>query len=292
MTKGYYWRWKSDKHEKSFRSFVENLAKENDNYDKQHVKLTVAIPIRYQCPRPESCLGGTSSNCQIGYQGPLCAACDKGYYRMISSCVKCPTRTLLIVQVTLVALVVAFVVVLVIRAKRSSLNSGRSSIDIIFARAKIVVGFYQVMTGTLDGFGYTDLPPVLTRMVEFAKFVQLNILQIAPVHCFDNAYKINSYLHMTVTLSVAIAVVVFALGYYWVRKFWKHCKQKGEEDIDEDKELCIRNVFLILFIVYPDTSGKIFRTLPPVCHNLCADTSAVNCSSYLSTDYSLECYTD
>ena len=211
---------------------------------------------------------------------------------MISSCVKCPTRTLLIVQVTLVALVVAFVVVLVIRAKRSSLNSGRSSIGIIFARAKIVVGFYQVMTGTLDGFGYTDLPPVLTRMVEFAKFVQLNILQIAPVHCFDNAYKINSYLHMTVTLSVAIAVVVFALGYYWVRKFWKHCKQKGEEDIDEDKELCIRNVFLILFIVYPDTSGKIFRTLPPVCHNLCADTSAVNCSSYLSTDYSLACYTD
>ena len=96
---------------------------------------------------------------------------------------------------------------------------------------------------------------------------------------------------MTVSLSLAVSVILCALGYYEVRKRWEPVQRRDHKESSSHKEVCIRYVFLILFIIYPDTSGKIFRLLPPACHKLCADISEKNCPSYLNTDYSLECYT-
>ena len=55
--------------------------------------------------------------------------------------------------------------------------------NIFLARLKIIIGFYQVMSGTLSAFSYIKMPNVLKEMIRYAEFLQLNILQIAPLQC-------------------------------------------------------------------------------------------------------------
>ena len=46
------------------------------------------------CLRPESCLGGNSTDpvgqCEIGYQGILCSECMTGYSKAGLECSECP----------------------------------------------------------------------------------------------------------------------------------------------------------------------------------------------------------
>ena len=42
-----------------------------------------------RCPQRDSCLGGNSSGCAEGHEGPLCGRCAEGYYRSSGRCAQC-----------------------------------------------------------------------------------------------------------------------------------------------------------------------------------------------------------
>ena len=42
-----------------------------------------------RCPQRASCLGGNSSGCAVGHEGPLCGRCTEGYYRSNGRCAEC-----------------------------------------------------------------------------------------------------------------------------------------------------------------------------------------------------------
>ena len=65
--------------------------------------------------------------------------------------------------------------------KRRKCASSRTVTDLILARLKIVIGFYQVTSGTLNTFSYVEWPSALLTVVYYANMVQLNLLEI--FHC-------------------------------------------------------------------------------------------------------------
>lgn len=294
---GFFWKWESKHNMLRYQNFTTELVVESDWYDREHSKYTLSIPAVYQCPVKESCLGGMEATCSEGYTGILCAVCSEGYYKMISNCQKCPSKPWLVGQIFLVAFIVTVVAVSLFLGRKSKNASGRSMTDIFLARLKIFIGFYQVTSATLDGFSYIEWPAPFLKIISYAKILQLNLLQVVPPSCFKNSIKVTSYTTLTFFVVFNVTVIVVACLYFHFRKLCiirKNNRAPGDiyDIVASTKEVCFRNAFLLLFIVYPTTSTRIFQMLPSACHRICVDNRDVSCRSYLRSDYSLECFTD
>lgn len=62
----------------------------------------------------------------------------------MSRCSKCPTLNWLIVQVSFVAFIILVIILILLRDERKEKNKKRTLTDVVLARLKIVIGFYQV----------------------------------------------------------------------------------------------------------------------------------------------------
>jgi hypothetical protein len=201
-------------------------------------------------------------------------------------------------QIFGISVVVMVIIVVVIKGRKRKVGTKRSLTDIILARLKIIVSFYQISSGTLDAFSYVQWPSALTKMSEYAKFIQLNILQIAPLHCFNSHIKMDAYAELVITCSMTAAVILTALLYYTLKRLYlssnakTHGKLRINSALEATKEACYRNVFLFLFVTYPQACSTIFKMLPPACHRICQDSSETQCTFYLKADYSITCFTD
>lgn len=292
LKKGYYWQWDSKETMLAYKAFADNLKIENDFYFRNTSSFNGTLPRPYQCPRVQSCKGGLESKCATGYSGPLCEVCESGYYKRVLSCKACPSGTWVIVQLCLLGLVVlVLVVILIWNGRRKKTKQKRPMIDILLARLKIVIGFYQVTSGIVEAFVYVKWPSSLSMIGDYAEVVQLNILQFVPLHCLFPSWKQDAFSKMYVILGSNACVTVFAFVSYWIRKlflarkFSTSCSEMRNA-LSTTKEFLYRNVFLFLFITYPSTCSTILRTLPLACHKLCTERS---CAFYLKADYSVKC---
>ena len=95
-----------------------------------------------------------NSSCEAGYEGPLCAVCSDGYYKKLKKCKLCPTKGWMIGQlVIIVALVMLLVILVVWRSKKNYKNeAGRSFLDKVLGKVKVVIGFYQELFGIMEAF--------------------------------------------------------------------------------------------------------------------------------------------
>ena len=269
----------------------------SDNYDRRSMRFDRPLPKVYACPVAGSCLGGMQSSCSEGYEGVLCAVCSEGYHKVISSCQKCPTLGWMVGGIVLAVLLVVLIMLPLIFGKKTRGRSGRSVTDVVLARLKIVIGFYQVMSGILDTFSYVEWPAVLLKLGTYAKFLQLNLLQIASVNCFITNTKVNSYTSLVLSFTIIIVSMVTSFAFFHARRLYI-CKQnvfqvdERESLISGTKEVSIRYVFLFLFIIYPTACTQIFHILPPSCQKICTGDHEKTCQSFLRSDYTLECFTD
>ena len=70
--------------------------------------------------------------------------CVKGYYQSMSRCTKCPTLPWLIVQMVFIVCAIFLLVFILIRDDSKAKSKTRTLSDVVLARLKIIVGFYQV----------------------------------------------------------------------------------------------------------------------------------------------------
>lgn len=104
-------------------------------------------------PVAESYLGSLDSTCSQGYEGPLCGVCAQGYFKLFTKCQRCPSLLWIAVQLVIVFALVSLVAFLTLRDRKKE-HAQRYVADILLARLKIVVSFYQVTSGTLNAFSY------------------------------------------------------------------------------------------------------------------------------------------
>lgn len=179
--------------------------------------------------------------------------------------------------------------------KKTKKAQGRALIDVIFARLKIIIGFYQVTYGLLEAFAFIKWPDVLEDIAQYSELLQLNILQIAPLHCLFSSLHVDAFGSLFASMGLNAAAVVFFAFIFGVRYVMISASRSLNEEekakrISHTKELVYRNLFFFLFVTYLSTCSKTANVLPLACRRLCRDKGETLCDDYLKADYAIRCH--
>ena len=306
LKNGYWWKWRNESYKLLYKNFTTSLVNityspgksiKSSFFNHSFNKFPHPVPKSYKCPREESCIvkGGHDSLCATGYQGPLCAVCSPGYYKQLQTCQLCPTKKWMIVQLSIMAAVAAIVFAVIIwtSKRKSKKKEGRSSVDIILCRLKIVIGFYQVTNGVLETFSFIKWPGALDVIGKYSEILQMNVFQVAPIHCLLPNVKMNAFGNLFAILGMNIAAILVAALAYKLRKLFllrsTLNKEEKEKKVGQTKEVIYRNLFFFLFLTYLSTCSKTAQVVPLSCRKLCLDEEDKTCDEYLRADYSMNC---
>lgn len=293
---GYWWEWRNESYKLRYQDFIKNLLASSPELDDSSVQYQHAIPAPYRCPVKESCKGGLDSPCEDGYEGPLCAVCSLGYYKQLESCAKCPSKTWIVAQFSIIFVIIILLVAFLMWKRKATLlkDRGQYLIDMFLSKLKIIIGFYQVTHGLLTVFSYIEWPESLHVVSTYSGILQMNLLQIAPIHCLSSGLRVNVFGELLLILIVNVtAIGVTGFGYIVfktiiVKNHNLNDKEKSTK-ISETKRLFCKNLFFFLYVTYLGTFSKTVSVLPLACRKVCRNDEEELCNMYAKADYSLRC---
>ena len=301
---GYWWSWNDSRHEQEqFVDFAKQLEIEDDSYEESTVTFTGRLPMVYRCPLEGSCQGGTTNEemCATGYVGPLCALCDINYFSWFNACQRCPPVWRGVLQFLLVVVLFISLMFGLFKADRLRMTYRRRAttvIDQIASKAKILIGFAQVMASVLSALAFVPWPDLLLRVGNWLKSLELNIVEIANPSCLSSHLQINFLERTVINIGAQFLLVSFVFVYYQLRysllaSVWP-CFRAQSRQRSLARRSCLRNSWWILFLCYPSTAAHIMSTLPYkewTCTELCQYDKQLqkDCPWYLKTDLSIRC---
>ena len=296
LKSGYWWEWRNETHKTRYQVFIKNLLASSPTIDEFHVQYPFAIPTPYMCPVTESCNGGLNSTCENGYEGPLCSVCSSGHFKQFKICTRCPSKKWIAGQISITLVIVLIIIAILVWTSRRKIKKGEEGhlMNTFFSKLKIVIGFYQVTNGLLDAFSYIKWPGSLENIAKYSEFLQLNVLQIAPVQCLFPELRLDAFGSLFAIMAVNAGVICFSGIAYGMYKFVILRNPSLEEEemlkrVSQSKELVYRNLFFFLYVTYLSTCSKAANVLPLACRKVCRDDKEELCSKYLKADYSVSC---
>ena len=297
LAPNYFWKWVDHSEKERFKGFVNNIYSFGPDYSKSYSTFNTSLPKPLKCPHAKSCKGGIDSECHQGYQGTLCATCSEGFYFRFNSCLKCPQLPVTITSsILVIALFVAmFLMVLWGDSKRAENN--RTVADVIMSCFKIVIGFYQVISGIFSALAKVQWPVILISTEKVLKVFEGNILQFAPLSCIHTSLRLDQLGKFTMIVFMNVSLVGLIFLYLFLKKRYI----MNKEDLGEDqrvmevkslKKSCYRNIFLLLLTTYPTTSKSIIQILPlpGACVETCFTDDKSDCIFLLRADHSVQCF--
>ena len=296
LKSGHWWQWRNKTFKDLYKVFIKNLLASSPALDDFSIKYPYPIPTPYRCPVEESCEGGLDSACKKGYEGPVCGVCSSGFYKQLQACAQCASQKWIVGQLTIVAAILLVIVAgLVWKSKRKTKYDRESHlIDTFFSKVKIVIGFYQVTYGLLEVFSYIKWPGSLKIIAKYSGILQMNLLQIAPIHCLFPPLHMDAFGDLCLFLAMnatAICTSGVLYGFYKLIILRRRRLEdnKRSSKISQAKELVYRNLFFFLYVTYLSTCSKTASVLPLACRKLCRDEKEKLCNGYLKVDYSVQC---
>ncbi len=293
LKSGYWWEWRNETQKYRYREFIANLMTSLPALDSASVQYPFPIPTPYRCPRGESCKGGFDSQCENSYEGPLCQVCSSGYYKQLQTCIQCPSKKWIVGQLSIIAAIVVIITAVLLRTRK---NAGRNRplMDMFLSKLKIVIGFYQVTNSSLQAFSYIKWPGSLQVIAKYSEILQMDLLQIAPLHCLSSRFQVNAFGSLLAIMAINKAVICASLGSYGVRQVIilrnRDLSNKNKSrKISQTKELVLRNLFFFLYVTYLSTCVKTASVIPLACQYLCRDEKEEWCYKYMKADYSIQC---
>lgn len=296
LKSGYWWEWRNETYRDRYRDFITNLMASLPALDASSVQYPFHVPTPYKCPREESCDGGINSQCQSGYEGPLCEVCSLGYYKQLKTCKECPSKKWIVGQLSIVTAIIFFIAIalpLMVRRMKKGTRK-RPLVDTLLSKLKIVIGFYQVTYGLLQAFSYIKWPGTLQVIAQYSEILQMDVYQIAPIHCLFPGFRVNAFGSLFTIMTMNAAVVGISSITYGVRKVIILRRRSPQSDdksksIAGTKEIVFKNLFFFLYVTYLSTCVKTANVLPLACQKLCRDEKEEPCSYYMKADYSIQC---
>jgi len=293
---GFWWQWRNETYKQRYRDFIQNLLASSPALDRFSIQYPYPIPTPYKCPFEDSCGGGLDSPCKHEYEGPVCAVCSSGYYKQLQTCKQCPSRKWIVAQLVIITAIVSIIVALLVWKSKTRVkqDGGRNLVDTFFSKLKIVIGFYQVTHGLLEVFSYIKWPGSLKAISKYSGILQMNLLQIAPIHCLFPGLRADALGDLCLIMAMNIGVTGAFGIVYCVRKRIILKRQGLDEmekssKISQTKEVLYRNLFFFLYVTYLSTCSKTASVLPFACRQLCKDQNEEICDAYLKVDYSVKC---
>ena len=293
---GYWWQWRNLSYKHRYQDFIENLLASSPTLDELSIQYPYAIPTPYMCQVEESCKGGLDSPCGDGYEGPICAVCSSEHYKQFQSCIKCPSKSWIVIQLSIAAAIVFIILILYIWKRKTNFakDQGLHLIDTFFSKLKILIGFYQVTCGLLNVFSYIEWPDSLEVVAKYSGILQMNLLEIAPIHCLYPGLHIDAFGDLFLILTMNVTIIGVSGLVYIIRKKIILRNRSLDDDekstkISQTKEVVYKNVFFFLYVTYLSTFSKTASVLPLACRKLCKDEKEELCNEYLKADYSVKC---
>ncbi|XP_022108951.1 uncharacterized protein LOC110989114 [Acanthaster planci] len=294
------WNWGSDGNRRSYEQFVQNLRTENASYDSFSQVFLGTLPRVHACPRPESCAVegyGIRVTCQTGYEGWLCSRCSKGYYARLDNCLECPKWQWFLLEAMAVLLVVAVLIVVIVWDLRRNRRSGRSVVDKLLARAKILLGFYQVIGEIFSALEEIQWPDLLKSFGSVLHFLEVDVMRIviSPRCYFPDFTYPDVYIEFIFGFAFVAVVFCAALCFYGVTKCYHVAKETPVLDmtlaLTKARQRCYLFVVMLLFVSYPSLSSVILTLLPSSCDLFYLDEHHMFNATRLRFDYSIDCKT-
>ncbi|XP_073229035.1 uncharacterized protein [Porites lutea] len=153
---------------------------------------------------------------------------------------------------------------------------------------------HKVLFGIMEAFSYIKWPGSLSVIGEYSDIIQMNILQIAPLHCIFPDLEFDAFTSLFAVMGLNIAAVIVALASLALATWISTRHMSNEEEKMKKKEgikaIVKRNLFFFLFVTYLNTCLKTAQVLPLACHRLCVDPKKdESCEEYSKADYSINC---
>ena len=301
---GYWWSWANlGDEQQRFVSFARQLEIRNDSYNETSMIFSGHLPIVYRCPLHASCQGGITNEemCAEGYVGPLCGVCDINCFSWFNTCQQCPPLWRSVLQFLLVVSLFVSLMFGLFKADRQRTTHRRRAstvVNQIASKAKILIGFAQVMAGVLSALAYVPWPDLLLRAGSWMKIVELNVVEMANPSCLSSHLRINALERTVVNVSgqcllLFLIFIYYRLRYCFIPSIWPRFRA-----YDQVRSLarrsCLGNSWWILFLGYPSTTAYIMAALPYkdwTCLKLCQYDNQLqhDCPWYLKADLSIRC---
>jgi len=235
----------------------------------------------HQCTIKEACLGATSlenkdehGECDsaAGYEGILCGSCAKDHILTAEyTCTKCPSLTITLLSASLTVIAVLTVMIILIRSSLKSVTHKKSVFSIYL---KIFANYIQLMV--LASSFKAQWPDEVRSLFRAHYRVSAFSDQIPQFSCLlpeSNPKRVFSTLLLSATTPImALVASVLAWSLIWlVTKLTRH----------EAANRMIMTVIVIVFCLHPMIISRNLAMFQ------CQDVSG---SSYLRSDYSVECW--
>eukprot|EP00903_Cladosiphon_okamuranus_P011974 g11246.t1 len=174
-----------------------------------------------ECPRAESCPGGTEGRCAVGYNGTFCAVCADGYSLGLGyTCSEC--------------------------------DKGRRRWTIAVAVILPIAAAVAVAFASVASVTYPDL---YAKFVGFFDLFDLDLNWMLSVDCYFD----TDFYHTLLTTTIGPVVVsVFVLGSWWIRR--RNCPADAQDRFSRINQRHAKSMYLISFLVYSSASSTVFQT--------------------------------
>ena len=313
LKKGFWMTWNGTELsnrscKQQFQSYILNLEKFDNNYDRDTMHFKCPLPIPIKCPMRGSCQGGIHSSCSSGYTGVLCGVCSEGYKRNFNTCVKCPKLYIIILR--WIGLVALFVLLCYIVSDKKDVrprirwmfesddDSNRSFVDLFISSFKILIGFYQTLIGVMNAYNTISWPTNLVAIISMMEYIQFEIVRIPSLRCINPNWTMDAVKEFWLTFIIFLTFPILCFICFLVRTCCIYYYETSDFFIKRRRNLCARNCVriasLFVFITYPLMSARVTYILPASCDVICSVVDDEVCKhsiNFLRSDYSLNCPT-
>lgn len=290
---------------------IQNVEIENHYYRFSETATKV-----YRCPFPDHCLGsiGNMTNatadeynsCKDGTTGPLCVMCERYFHFSLDDekCTPCdaysPTSAAIVLYIIigLILLLVASFLLNIMCHSESAIYRLKTKCGDISSKAlnlvqgpkwqrvrskiRILYVFYQLVSGFGGIIMQADksYPKSFRNAVEFFSFVNFDFWSALP---FDCIFYENDYFD-SVLLSTLTPIIICIL--LLVMHFQSNAGPSMTTVLVHRNVTYFQAFLLVLFIVLPSCSSKIFATFVCDSFDINGDDGTAN---FLQSDYAIDC---
>ena len=138
------------------------------------------------------------------------------------------------------------------------------------------------------------MPEPPTFIGKYSEVLQLNLLQIAPVHYLFANLKADAFGRLYATLTINAAVIIFGFTFYGIRKVLitrktVESQEEKAKKISKTKQTTYQAVLFVLYVTYLSTCSKTENVLPLACRSICYTENETQCETFLRADFTINC---
>jgi hypothetical protein len=222
-----------------------------------------------------SCVSGNFAGqaaCGKGYEGPLCAVCQSGYY-LVSDRGICQNCQALKQDVTLFGIVsfgsvLVVIIVLVIWlyiSNRAALKRFWSYIkreyEAIIVKVKIVVATYQVVISSADVF-QVSYPAAFAKFLKSFDFLNLRFLSMTSFQCSYRSYNFTNELLWTTLIPIIFSFVIlftYLIHDWYCKREEKHLLSISAINREKLLDRYLNIFFYLTYLCLPSVTTTIFK---------------------------------